>query len=214
MSTASSPQAVLLGAGGHARVVRALAEAMGMRLIGVCDPAGIVGQDWFGLRLLGGDEALSGLDPGKVVLLNGVGKMPGGLNRARLQADWSRRGYAFPFLVHPMAWLAPDVQLEPGVQVMAGAIVQPGCSLGAGCIVNTKASLDHDGDLGPDVHVAPGATLCGDVRVGAGAFIGAGATLIQGLRIGAGAVIGAGALVTRDVPPQGHMWARETGGAS
>jgi UDP-perosamine 4-acetyltransferase len=53
--------------------------------------------------------------------------------------------------------------------------------------------------LAEDVHLAPGATLCGDVRVGAGAFIGAGAVVIQGCAIGAGAVVAAGALVRRNV---------------
>ncbi|MCF8516734.1 MAG: NeuD/PglB/VioB family sugar acetyltransferase [Rhodobacteraceae bacterium] len=195
----SIPPAILLGAGGHARFVRALTEALGMQITGVCDPALVAGDDWHGLQVLGGDDVLRAMDPGSLVLLNGVGKMPCDAVRARLHNAWTAHGFAFATFVHPAAWVAPDVQMVPGVQVIAGAIVQPGCSLGAGCIVATKASLDHDGVLGADVHLAPGATLCGDAQVGAGAFIGAGAVVIQGRRIGAGSVVAAGAILTRDL---------------
>jgi UDP-perosamine 4-acetyltransferase len=195
----SWPPAILLGAGGHARVVRALAEALGMQVTGVCDPLLTAQEDWMGLRVLGAAANLLQIAPSSVVLLNGVGKMPDSTVRARLQAEWTLQGFAFPPLVHPSAWVAPDVDLGPGVQVMAGAVVQPGCTVGSGSIINTRAGVDHDGQLAEDVHLAPGATLCGDVRVGAGAFIGAGAVVIQGCAIGAGAVVAAGALVRRNV---------------
>jgi len=58
--------------------------------------------------------------------------------------------------------------------------------------VNTAATIDHDCVIGDGVHIAPGARLCGGVRVGAGSFIGAGSVLIPGVRVGANAVIGAG----------------------
>ncbi|MDM7932021.1 acetyltransferase [Tabrizicola sp.] len=193
--------AILLGAGGHARVVRALAEALGWWIIGVCDPALAAGAYWEGLLVLGGDEALDGRNPGQMALLNGLGKMPGQSARHRVQQVHAARGFAFPALVHPAAWVAPDARLGAGVQVMAGAVVQPGCTLGPGCIVNTRAGLDHDATLGADVHLAPGVTVCGGVHVGDGAFIGAGATVIQGCRIGAGAMVAAGSVVAADLPP-------------
>lgn len=199
--SAAMPGAILLGGGGHGRVVLALARAAGMAVAGVCDPALAEGSLWQGVPVLGDDHALDGRDPTALVLLNGLGRMPGSTARARLQALWEARGAAFPPLVHPAAWVAPDALLGPGAQIMAGAVVQPGCRIGAGSIVNTRAGLDHDGTLGADVHLAPGATLCGGVSVGDGAFIGAGATVIQGLRIGAGARVPAGALLTRDLAP-------------
>jgi acetyltransferase EpsM len=49
------------------------------------------------------------------------------------------------------------------------------------------------------VHVAPGATLAGNVVVGEGVFIGMGASIVPARRIGPWATIGAGATVVRDV---------------
>lgn len=202
MSTAARPL-VLLGAGGHARVLAALSRAAGHTVLGVCDPA--LAADavsrWEDLDVLGNDGALDRLPPDRVALVLGIGQLATGTLRERLYAAWRARGYDFPALVHPAAWVAPGVVLGDGVQVMAGAIIQPGCEIGANSIVNTRAGVDHDCRLGRDVHLAPGATLCGTVTVGDGAFIGAGATVIQGLGIGARAVVGAGVTLVRDLAP-------------
>lgn len=194
---------VLLGAGGHARVLLALVRAVGRPLLGVCDP-GLLAEgldQWEGLTVLGNDNALDRYGPDEVNLLLGVGQLTRSSSRARLYGVWSGRGYSFLPLVHPVAWVSPDVELPDGAQIMAGAVVQPGCVLGRNTIINTRASIDHDCRIGTNVHVAPGAVLCGAVEVGDGAFIGAGAVLIQGLRVGPGAIIGAGVTLVRDLAP-------------
>lgn len=200
MSTAVRPL-VLLGAGGHARVLAALASVAGYPVLGVCDPAlaAAAVSRWEGLDVLGDDSALDRLPPGRVTLMLGVGQLAASTLRELLFASWRARGYDFPTLVHPAAWVAPGVMLGDGVQVMAGAVIQPGCTIDENSIVNTRAGIDHDCRIGRDVHVAPGATLCGSVTVDAGAFIGAGATVIQGVYIGRRAVVGAGVTLVRDL---------------
>lgn len=192
---------ILLGAGGHARVLLALARAAGRRLVGVCDPqlAARRVATWHDLPVLGGDEALADRDAAMFGLINGIGQLPGHDTRRRVYEACRAQGFAFPPLVHPGAWVADDVRLDDGVQVMAGTVIQPACSLGANTIVNTRASVDHDCVIGTHVHIAPGATVCGGVRVGDRASLGAGATVIQGLVVGSDAVIGAGATCVRDV---------------
>jgi UDP-perosamine 4-acetyltransferase len=193
----------LLGAGGHARVLAALARAAGYPVLGVCDP--VLAKDavsnWEELDVLGHDGALDWLAPDCVALMLGVGQLAAGNLRERLYMSWRARGYDFPTLVHPTAWVAPGVVLGDGVQVMAGAVIQPGCEIGENSIVNTRAGIDHDCRIGRHVHVAPGATLCGSVTVEDGAFIGAGATVIQGVRIGRRALVGAGVTLVRDLTP-------------
>jgi UDP-perosamine 4-acetyltransferase len=194
---------VLLGAGGHARVLLALARAVGHTLLGVCDP-GLTAdgcKHWEGLVVLGDDDALDQYGPDEVDLLLGIGQVARSSARSQIYSVWSKRGYTFSPLVHPAAWIAPDVVLPDGVQIMAGAVVQPGCVLGRNIIINTRASVDHDCHIGADVHIAPGAVLCGGVEIGVGAFIGAGAVLIQGLNVGPGAIVGAGVTLVRDLPP-------------
>lgn len=203
MSTVVRPL-VMLGAGGHARVLAALARAVGYPVLGVCDPklAAESVSRWEGLDVLGDDDALDRLPPDRVALMMGIGQLVSVTLRERLYASWQARGYNFPVLVHPAAWVAPGVVLGGGVQVMAGAVIQPGCEIGENSIVNTRSSVDHDCRVGRDVHVAPAATLCGSVMVEDGAFIGAGATVIQGVRIGMRAVVGAGVTLVRDLAPK------------
>ena len=192
---------ILIGAGGHARVLQELAQASGRQFLGVCDPhlASQGETTWRGLPVLGGDEALEEIDPTSVGLVNGIGQLVGSQARRDLYERLNTAGFTFPPLVHPAAWVACSATLSEGVQVMAGAIVQPDCRVNRNVIINTRASVDHDCVIGQHVHIAPGATLCGGVQVGEGAFIGAGAVIIQGIRVGVGAVVGAGVTLTRDL---------------
>ena len=83
---------------------------------------------------------------------------------------------------------------------MAGVVIQPSSMIGRNAIINTRASVDHDCIIGDHVHIAPGVTLSGAVRVEEGAHVGTGCTVIQGVQIGRNSTIGAGSLVLKDVP--------------
>ena len=202
MTLSDSQPMILLGAGGHAKVLLSLATALGCQLAGVCDPElarqGV--RKWRGLPVLGGDDALATLAPADVCLVNGIGQKIGVTTRRRLYEQLRARGFRFPALVHPAAWVATEARLADGVQVMAGAVLQADCEIGENTIINTRASVDHDACIGAHVHVAPGATVCGGARIAAGAFIAAGATIIQGVRIGESAVVGAGVTAVRELP--------------
>ena len=192
---------VLLGAGGHAQVLVALVRATGGEFLGVCDPL-LTASDvsrWNEIKVLNNDSALERIGPDMAGLVLGIGQIVTGNLRERIYLTWSERGYEFPALIHPTAWIAPGVEYKDGTQIMAGCVIQPGCQIGVNSILNTRASLDHGCRIGNNVHVAPGATLCGSVTVDDGAFIGAGATVIQGVHIGAGAVVGAGVTLVRSV---------------
>jgi len=192
---------ILLGAGGHAKVLLSLALAAGKRVAGVCDPdlskQGSV--DWRGIKVLGDDTVLDTIDCNSVQLINGVGHLAGSSMRLEIHRRFKGKGFHFASLVHPLAWVDRSAKLGEGAQVMAGAIVQADTILGNGCIVNTKASVDHDCTIGDHAHIAPGATVCGTVTLGVGTFIGSGATVIQNLSVGDGAVVAAGAVVVRDL---------------
>ena len=192
---------VILGAGGHAKVVLALAEACGRTVVGICDPqlSALHTESWRKIPVLGGDEALDELELEAYGLVNGVGQLPRQNARQGLYERCQKKGFVFPVLVHPFSWVAEDVLLEDGVQVMAGAVLQPGCRVGANSIINSRASVDHDCHIASHVHIAPGATLCGGVSVSEGAYIGAGAIVIQGVSVGRGAILGAGATCVTNI---------------
>lgn len=202
MTNAGGLPLVLIGAGGHAKVVLSLARALRREVLGVCDPALARegATSWRGLPVLGDDAAISGFGPERIVLLNGIGQVPHGTVRQSVHERWASQGFRFVTLIHPCAVVDPTATLGDGVQVMAGAIVQADVTIGADVIVNTGARVDHDCRIGDHVHVAPGAVVCGGVDVGAASFIGASATLLPLVKVGRACLVAAGSTLARALP--------------
>jgi sugar O-acyltransferase (sialic acid O-acetyltransferase NeuD family) len=197
---------IIIGAGGHARVLLDALQLSACKVIGFVDPAlarGAAGPG--GLPVLGGDEALKDFSASQVLLVNGIGSI--GPTAAR-GAVWRRgkdAGFSFARVVHPSAIVSASATLGEGVQVMAGCVIQSGAEIGANSIVNTRASIDHDCKVGETVHIAPGVTLSGGVHIGDRAHIGTGAVVIQGVTIGADSLVAAGAVVYRDLPEASRL---------
>ncbi len=193
---------IIIGGGGHAKVLIEALRLNGEDILGIVDPsfkAGNYGP--YGIKVLGGDEAIFAYGVGSVRIINGVGSLPEYFARKEIFERFSRQGYKFASVIHPSAIIASDVEIGEGVQIMAGVVIQPGCRIGENSIINTNASVDHDCVFGSHVHIAPGATFSGGVSVGRCVHIGTGTTVIQGVKIGEGCVIGAGTVLLKDVAP-------------
>ena len=192
---------VLLGAGGHAKVVLDALRAQGIRVDGVVDPELAKTETvWRALPVLGSDSDFLELDPKDFVLVNGVGSLPGNNLRQKLFEKFKSAGFDFLSVVHTSTFIGSGVMLGEGVQIMAGSIIQPDCQVGKNSIVNTGAIVDHDCMIGENVHIAPGVTISGNAVIEDGVHIGTGASVIQGVIIGRGTVIGAGTVVVKSVP--------------
>jgi sugar O-acyltransferase (sialic acid O-acetyltransferase NeuD family) len=121
--------------------------------------------------------------------------------RERLFGTLAGGGGIQATVVHPIATIAPSATIGLGSFIAARGIVAPDAAIGEGVIVNHGTIVDHQCVVGKFCHIAPGATLGGNVQVGDCVMIGAGANILPGISIGDRAVIGAGAVVTKDVPP-------------
>lgn len=198
---------VMLGAGGHARVLREALEEQGLAIMGVLDP-GLVAAErshWDELPVLGDDSWLEQAEATRLQLVNAVGGMPGASTREVLFERYQSQGFRFARVCHPTVVLSRSAQLGEGVQLMAGVVVQPGARIGDNTILNTRVSLDHDTHVGRHVHIAPGAVICGGATIGNGAFIGPGAVIGRGIAVGTGCTVGAGTAAVRDVPAGGRL---------
>lgn len=192
----SARPVVVVGAGGHGRVLADALRAMGAEVLGFVDAAATGKVD--GLPVLGDDAWLD--SGGGYDLVNGLGGTGAAANRGRrrrVQEALGARGFRFTGVIHPSAIVSPGAAVAPDVQIMAGAVVQIGAILGQGVIVNTGAIVEHCARLGAFTHCASGAILCGDVVLGEDAHVGAGAVIRQGVTLEDGVVVGAGAVVLR-----------------
>lgn len=199
-------QIVILGGGGHARVLVSTLRRLQAAGSGEFSPKGYTAPnadpDWPfpEIRHLGGDNTLADLDRTAIRLVNGVGSHRGTSSRTRLFAQAKTLGFSFASVLDPSALIDESVALGEGVQVLARAVLQYGCTVGDNVIINTGAIVDHDCRIGSNCHIAPGAVLSGSVSIGDGTHIGTGATIIQGVRIGRSVTVGAGAVVVDDLP--------------
>ncbi len=188
---------MIIGAGGHARVLIELFRAMGgFDLVGVV--AHTAPKDPLGLPLLGDESRLKRLRAeGVESAFVAVGDND---TRARLGAWLEHLGYALPEAIHPAAFVAPSARVAPGAVVMARAVLGTDAVLASLAILNTGAIADHDVVLGEASHAGPGSVLAGHASLGARALLGAGAAVRPGIAVGEGAVVGAGSAVIENVP--------------
>lgn len=103
-------------------------------------------------------------------------------------------------IIHPTATISNSAKIGLGTVILAGAVVNSNAVVGDGCIVNTHSSMDHDCNLGEGSHLSPGVHLGGSVEIGIQTWIGIGASIINNVVIGEKSIIAAGAVVTRDIP--------------
>ncbi len=192
---------IILGAGGHAKVViDCLLQLPNIDIIGILDAnTDLIGKEIMGVRVLGNDDLLHAYSPYQVQLVNGLGSIDIPKQRRAIYDKAHAAGFHFFSVIHPTACIAKDVKLGEGVQVMAGCVIQPGTVIAPNVLINTRATIDHDCHLHAHVHIAPGVILSGNVEVEEQTHIGAGAIVVQGIKIGRQCLIGAGAVVVRTV---------------
>jgi sugar O-acyltransferase (sialic acid O-acetyltransferase NeuD family) len=190
----SSDQLLLIGAGGHGKVVADAAHASG----------------WTDILVQDGDHARAGqqVEGLTVLAAEAPDRWPAAfhvcIGSATVREALSRQGLAAgrrnATVVHPAASVARSAKVGDGTFVAAQAVIGPDATVGQGVIVNHGAVVDHDVVVGDWSHVAPNATLGGAARIGSRCLVGAGSVVLPGVMVGDGAVVGAGAVVTRDVP--------------
>lgn len=201
--SAGTAGCVILGAGGHARVVldALVAQARWQRFAFLDRDPALRGRMIAGVPVAGDDDDLIHAgDNGFTHFIVGVGGIGDNTSRQKLYEKGLASGLAPATVLHPTVHVAASCTVGDGTAVLAGAIVNPDAAIGRNVVLNTGCIVEHDCRIGDHVQVSPGAIVLGGVSVGRLAYIGAGAVLIQGVRIGEGAVVGAGAVALADVP--------------
>jgi sugar O-acyltransferase (sialic acid O-acetyltransferase NeuD family) len=196
---------VVVGGGGHAKVVlSALLGAGTYHVVGYTDAAD-AGEPLFGVPRLGDDTALERFaagHPGAAAAI-GAGMVGSTTIRRRIEAHAESLGLTLVVVRAATAVINPDVVLGPGTFVADGVVVNPCARIGRCAILNTGCIVEHDVVVGDHAHVSPGAIVCGNAWIGENAWIGAGAVVTQGVRVPPGSIVGAGAVVIGDLPEPG-----------
>lgn len=188
---------LILGAGGHGKVLADAAQEAGYQTIVFADPK------WPGLQECGPWKAVSDGSNLEALKADFPSAICGIGGNAALRVEKTlallAAGFEVPVIIHPKSSVSRHAALGAGAVVFAGAAVNIGARLGNAVIVNTGATVDHDCKISDGAHIAPGAHLAGSVTVGALSWIGIGASVRQGISIGERVTVGAGAAVVSNL---------------
>lgn len=184
-------EVVVIGAGGHGKVIADIIKKSGDIFAGFLDDGDISGD-----MLLGKvEECRKYSDKWFIIAI--------GNNEVRAKMAESYPELKYYTAIHPSAAIGENCCIGDGSCVMANAVINPSAIVGKHCIVNTNSTVEHDCALEDFVHISPGAILCGTVIVGNKTHIGAGAVVRNNLKITSGCTIGIGAAVVNDITETG-----------
>ncbi|KAA8671131.1 acetyltransferase [Vibrio gigantis] len=194
---------VLIGGGGHASVLADILIRQGREILAVICPDDISQRRVFsGIKQFHKDSDIEQFSPQGVSLVLGIGAMPKSNLREKIAKYFIALGYRFENVIAETAFVSEYATIENGVQIMEGAVIQTGVFIGQHSIINTSVLVEHDCQIGAYNHLAPKATLCGQVKTEYGCYVGANATVIQGVTLGTLSIVGAGAILTKPLPQQ------------
>src|SRR5687768_3434435 len=128
---------VLLGGGGHAKVIADMLSQAHVVIAGCLCPA--ASNQLSRVPWLGDDEALASIKPAEYRVHVALGSNS---LRQKLAARVRGMGFELAPAVSPHAVVSPAARVGAGVAIMPGAVVNCDARIGDGVIVNTGASVD------------------------------------------------------------------------
>lgn len=184
---------VIIGAGGHGKVIADIVLNSGDLVIGFLDD-GCNEKSVCGFPVLGKiSDYVEYKDNCMFVVAIGNAKIREKIVSELPDVNWYTA-------IHPTAVISKiKTNIGCGTVIMANAVVNPGASIGKHCIINTSAVVEHDNIIEDYVHVSVGAKIAGTVYIGKRTWIGIGATAKNNISICNDCMIGAGGVVVKDI---------------
>lgn len=191
---------VLIGGGGHCRVLIDACRACGYRPVGVLDPNLVVGGFIMGVEVLGGERLASGIENAHFECQYAAVAVAGNLQlRYKLVQEAELAGFLLPMIANNPLYVSSSSVIGEGVAILPGCIVNAEAVIGRHVTLNTSCVVEHGARVGEYSHIAPNATLLGESAVGDFCTIGSGSVVLPGVSIGNRCTVGAGSVVLRDV---------------
>lgn len=191
---------VIIGAGGHAKVVADIIIKSGDKIAGFLDDTLEKNTKILGYNILGKITDLKSVSNEEIYFALGIGN-----NKTRKQI-YETYKVKYYTAIHPTSVIAMDVEIGEGTVLMANTVVNTSTKIGKCCIINTGAIIEHDNILKDYVHISPNAALSGTVTVGECTHIGTGSSIKNNINICDNANIGVGSVVVKNIEKSGTYY--------
>lgn len=171
---------ILIGGGGHAKVLYDIILAQNRLLYAYVDPKEHAWLSENNIKHISDYELSSVISSRPELFIGFVGLDCEALEkRMNTMKNYQQQGAYFTPLVHPSACVSSKATLSFGAQILPNAIVNSGAVIGEGAVINSGAIVEHDAVIGAGAHIAPRAVVLGGASVGDCAYISSGAVVIQ-----------------------------------
>lgn len=183
---------LIIGAGGHGRCVAEAATQSGLfEIVGFLDDAYDKSMVNVGCQLIGKSTDFENHREKCDSVFVAVGN---NILREQLSLKLMKSGVISDNIIHPSAFVSPQVEMGRGCVIFAGSVIGPRTSLGNGVIVNCGAVIEHDASIHDFGHMGINTSMSSGSILGRGAWMKAGSILGHGAHLMDGAVLSMGAV--------------------
>lgn len=164
--------AVLIGVGGHGKLVAEVAQMSQVCFTAFMDPQVAT---FSGMKKLNEDDSFTSFFLGI-----------GGVNSEQLEKrqamfrKYRKTAECMGPIISPHAFVAQSAVIGNGTFVNVGAIIQSSAQIGENVIVNSGTIIEHDVRIDDGAHIAPGAIVLGGAHIKSTVMVGAGAVILPG----------------------------------
>ena len=153
---------VIIGAGGHAKVISEIVELNGDMLIGFLDDtkkeSKVIGTTNDINKILNSDNDI------KFIIGIGNNKVRNDIFKAHPQIDYYTA-------IHPRAVISKSAIIGKGSAIMANAVINANSIIDENCIINTGTIVEHDCKIENGAHLSYRVTVGSESKIGEGVLI-------------------------------------------
>jgi len=199
-------RAIILGTGGHCRVVLSILLDVGQHhVLDIIELAELRhGETILGIPV---SATVSSLDSFRgqstVDVFLAIGNNV-------LRREWwykvKELELPLPNLISPHAIVDRFAKFGEGNVVCSKAFIGPECKIGNNNLINTGAIVEHEVQIGSHCHFSSSSTVAGRSRIHDDCLVGAGSTIIDNLTIVSGTTLGAGAVLISGIEQQNGVY--------
>ena len=191
---------IVLGSGGHAKVVIDILHAMDtIEIFGITSKTLSEGENFSGYPVLGDDSVLEQFSNYEYLIAMGIGGYRDNNLREIVFKLVKSLDFEFINIIHPSAIISKTAIIGDSVTIFPGVVLNTEVQIGDNSIVATSSTIDHETIVGENFLISAGVTIGANAFINDNALLALGSKIISGIKVGRNALIAAGAVVINDV---------------
>jgi len=194
---------LIIGSGGHGRVVADVAEQSK-----IYKEISFLDNNFFKSnypKVIDSKKVIGGISKDNIIKFSSVfSDIFIGIGDNKIRMEWLKIindiGLNIPLIIDKSAQISNYAKLAKGTFVNTNVVIQSHAEIKYGSILNTSCTIDHNSIIGECSHISPGVNIAGNVQIGKICWIGIGSSIVHNIKIGDNTIIGAGSVVVENMP--------------